>query len=228
MTISIVIPALNEESALPANISSLLDYNGVHECIVVDGGSTDATCDVVAGFNDPRVCLVHSAPGRSVQMNAGAQQATGDMLLFHHADTHMPAHAFRQLVAACKDPEVQWGGFQHKFSQPNWKLDLVSWLHNFRFRRTGVVYGDQSMFVRRDFFKHLGGFAENGTIEDLDFSDRALEHTPSTQLPGNIITDSRKFRQLGEFRALRHVLAIILRYQWNTRIANERFFEPYR
>jgi len=227
MTISVVIPAINEEAALPQNIAKLLTYDTLHECIVVDGGSVDATCDVVAQFDDPRVILVHSAAGRGRQMNAGAKRATGTMLLFHHADTHLPASSFNQLVSIAADTSAEWGGFQHKFSEPNWKLDLVSWLHNFRFRSTGVVYGDQSMFVRAAFFERMGGFAETG-LEDLDFSDRALEHTNSTPLPGKVITDSRKFRQMGELRALHHVVAIILRYQWNRRIANERFFEPYR
>jgi len=227
MSISVVIPALNEERALPANIAKLLTYPGVHECIVVDGGSVDATCECVEKFSDSRVRLLHSAPGRGRQMNIGAASASGDMLLFHHADTHLPPEGFSQLVAACTDTKVHWGGFRHQFSQPNWKLGLVSWLHNFRFRHTGVVYGDQSMFVRKAFFERVGGFKETG-LEDLDFSDRALEHEPSTSLPGNVVTDSRKFRQMGELKALGHVIAIILRYQWNTRIANERFFEPYR
>lgn len=227
MSISVVIPALNEEAALPENLQSVLSQPQVNECIVVDGGSTDATCDIVEDLNDSRLQLLCSRPGRGRQMNVGARHASGDVLLFHHADTHLPAAGYRELASTARNPEVNWGGFRHQFSQPNWKLNMVSWLHNFRFDQTGVVYGDQSMFVRREFFVQMGGFVEAG-LEDLDFSDRALEHSPSQRLSTHVTTDSRKFRQLGELRALAHVVAIILRYQWDTRIANERFFKPYR
>ncbi len=225
--ISVVIPTLNEALALPANLTSVLTNRQVLECIVVDGGSRDGTCAYVDSLNDPRVTLLHSPPGRGLQMNKGASQAQGDMLLFHHADTQLTATNFAELGHACNQPEVLWGGFSHQFSEPNWKLNLVSWLHNFRFHRTGVVYGDQSMFIRRDFFQRVGGFAEE-ELEDLDFSDRAIEISQSTKLVTHVVTDSRKFVQIGELRALAHVVAIILRYQWERRTANERFFEPYR
>lgn len=225
--ISVIVPALNEEIALPATLAQLLAQPQVKECIVVDGGSSDATVSIVQRHKDPRVQLVHSAPGRGKQMNAGAAIASGDMLLFHHADTELPAAGLEELHLCCANPKVQWGGFRHQFSNPNWKLRFVSWLHNLRFRCSGVVYGDQSMFVRRTLFEQLGGFAE-APLEDLIFSDAALGVTQSHKLTSCVITESRKFVQMGELTALGQVIGIVLRYQYNRSFEHQRFFEPYR
>lgn len=222
-TISVIIPALNEVDALPANLQALRRDPALGELIVVDGGSEDGTVEAVAQI--PGVQLLHSPPGRGRQMNVGARAARGDWLLFHHADTRLPENG-GSLIAALGGT-IRWGGFRHRFSDANWKLDLVSWLHNFRCRQTGVIYGDQSMFVRRAFFFEAGGFAEEG-LEDLMFSDRALIAAPSHLLGAEVVTDSRKFRQIGEFRALIHVLSIIRRYEKARALENERFFENYR
>jgi len=225
--VSVIVPTLNEERVLPQLLRDLLAEAALHEIIVVDGGSTDQTKEIVRAMHDQRLRLLESAPGRGKQMNIAARAATGDILLFHHADTVLPRVACTELLATCQDPNVRWGGYQHQFSQPNWKLRMISWLHNFRFRCTGVVYGDQSMFVRRAFFQHLGGFVE-AELEDLEFSDRALAQTDSTALLSHVITDSRKFRQMGEFRALRHVVSILLRYQSQRQHRSAAFFAPYR
>ena len=237
-SISVIVPALNERDRLPANLQALARDPAFTEIIVVDGGSTDGTQALVQeqmqgpvpgqlqGLQGQhRLRLISSERGRGRQMNAGAAGAAGEWLLFHHADSRLPAGAGAAIAALPAD--VSWGGFRHRFSHRNWKLAFISALHNFRCRRTGVIYGDQSMFVRRELFWSLGGFAEEG-IEDLMFSDLALARAPSRLLDLAVTTDSRKFRQLGEFRALAHVLSIIVRYQRERRIGNERFFEDFR
>ena len=223
--ISIIIPALDEIAALPANLSAIKQLSGKFEVIVVDGGSRDGTIECVLQQDDTRIRLAHSPAGRGRQMNAGAAHACGEWLLFHHADSLLPADALtaiERLPAA-----VQWGGFTHQFWPSNWRLRVISALHNFRWRRTGVVYGDQSMFVRRSFFEQIGGFAEQG-IEDLIFSDQARALAPSHLLPMKVRTDSRKFTQLGEFRTLLQVLSIIRRYEKARAVGHETFFLPYR
>ena len=225
--ISIVIPVLNERTALPENLESLMALKGVREIVIVDGGSSDGTLEYLTDVcrNQVNIRVNCSQPGRGVQMNNGAKNCSSEWLLFHHADTRIEQEGLEQIKALPR--EIQWGGFTHAFAPTNWKLRMVSWLHNFRCRKTGVIYGDQSMFVRKAFFDAIGGFPDH-SLEDLAFSDLALEQQPSVLLPHAIQTESRKFIQMGEFQATWHVICIILRYQWSRQIKNEAFFRPYR
>ncbi len=223
--LSVIIPTLNEIEALPKNLALLLQDPLIGEIIVVDGGSIDGTQAYVRAQTDPRVSLLASAPGRGRQMNLGANRATGDWLVFHHADSLLPDSA-GESIASLSDT-VYWGGFRHEFSNSNWKLRMISALHNWRCGRSGVIYGDQSMFVRRRFFFDVQGFNDTG-LEDLAFSDVALEQAPSRLLDAAVITDSRKFRQIGELRGLLHVISIVLRYERQKSVGNQKFFKPYR
>ena len=224
-TLSVVVPTLNEANSLPHNLDSLRRSPGVVEIFVVDGGSEDGTQAVVRQQQDPRVRLLSSIAGRGRQMNMGARQARGEWLLFHHADSILSPAAVGAITQL--PDEARWGGFRHRFVPSNWKLRFISALHNWRCARTGVIYGDQSMFVRRSFFHALGGFAEEG-LEDLQFSDAALHLERPVLLPDEVCTDSRKFRQIGEFRALAQVASILWRYERQRRVGNEVFFKPYR
>ena len=226
MTLTIIIPVLNERQALPQNLQALLSDSTVQELIVIDGGSTDGTRQYLSSVKGhPKLQVLYSAPGRGLQMNLGASVAHGDWLLFHHADSMLPDRV-GDLIDQL-DEASRWGGFSHQFDPGNWKLRLVSALHNWRCKKTGVIYGDQSMFVRRELFQCVGGFVEEG-LEDLVFSDRALEHAPSKLISAKVKTSSRKFIQIGEFRALLQVLSIIWRYQRATEVGHAGFFQPYR
>ncbi len=225
-TISVVVPVLDEINALPVTLTNLLAHDNFEECVVVDGGSTDGSVAFLQDVQDPRVRLIRSARGRGRQLNAGVAASGGDCLLFHHADTLLPKNAFTQIRDAV-DRGARWGGFRHCFSEPNATLRFISTLHNFRCRMTGVVYGDQSMFAMRGLVEEIGGFPNAG-LEDLVFSDNALRHSASVLLPGYVVTNSRKFKQIGEWRALWHVLSIIRRYQRGAKIENRLFFEDYR
>ena len=226
-SIAVVIPVLDERDALPENLRRVLAEPDLAQCIVVDGGSTDGTLAYLAKVDHPKLRVVSAPKGRGSQMNHGARMAEADYLLFHHADTRLHRGAITRLRRMLGEQQPQWGGFKHRFSHENWKLALISWLHNFRCRRTGAIYGDQSMFVERHFFWQMNGFLSNG-LEDLDFSERATRRVASYRLSEDVVTDSRKFRRLGELRGLAHVLSIIVRYQLDRRIGNERFFNPYR
>ncbi|MEM9621409.1 MAG: glycosyltransferase family 2 protein [Pseudomonadota bacterium] len=227
-SVGVVVPVLNEEKVIAANLDQLLRDPAIAAVVVVDGGSTDATLMEVhkqRRKHPDRLLQIDSAPGRGRQMNAGAQHLQTDWLLFHHADSILPSNAGSMLAGL---PEaIVWGGFRHRFNPSNWKLAVVSALHNFRCRTSGVVYGDQSMFVRRSFFFELGGFAQAG-LEDLDFSDRALALKKSHLLPACVDTASRKFTQIGEFKALAQVISIILRYERQRKLGNDSFFKNYR
>ena len=225
--ISIIIPVLNEERALPATLQRVFAQqadNAGYEAIVVDGGSTDGTADIVA--REPRISWQVAKTGRASQMNAGAHEASGDWLLFLHADTLLPDDALQSIAALPAD--VQAGGFTHRFSGSARGLRLVSWLTNFRCRRTRVFYGDQAMFVRRKLFFELGMFPDEPILEDLLFGEKLAEATRPVMLDSTVITDSRKFEQKGVWLSLMRVLMILISHELRLPIPAQRFFANIR
>ncbi len=222
--ISIVIPVLNEQRALPTTLQRVLEQAGDFEVIVVDGGSTDGTADIVARHN--RVTWLDAKTGRASQMNAGARAATGDWLLFLHADSLLPENALQNIEALPAD--VQAGGFTHRFSGCTRGLRLVSWLHNFRCRRTRVFYGDQAMFVRRSLFFALGAFPDEPILEDLLFGETLASVTRPVMLDSHVVTDSRKFEQEGVWLSLLRVVLILASHELHLPIPARRFFANVR
>lgn len=223
--ISVIIPALNEAKVLPATLDDLSAQPGDFETILVDGGSTDATLAIAARY--PGVRVMTSPRGRAAQMNAGAAVATGDILLFLHADTCLPPDAIAELNRLQADPDCHAGGFHHRFSGGHWTLRTVSWLHNRRCAWTGVFYGDQAMFVRRPLFEDLGGFPA-GELEDIVLSERLLERCEPRFLASSVVTDSRKFEQMGPLRSFGRCLLILACYELRLPLAGRAFFAPIR
>ena len=222
--ISIIIPVLNEQRALPATLQRVFDQQGEFEVIVVDGGSADGTADIVA--RDSRIAWLDAKTGRASQMNAGARAAGGDWLLFLHADTLLPENALQNIEALPAD--VQAGGFTHRFSGSARGLRLVSWLHNFRCRRTRVFYGDQAMFVRRSLFFALGAFPDEPMLEDLLFGETLATVTRPVMLDSQVVTDSRKFEQEGVWLSLLRVVLILTSHELHLPIPARRFFANVR
>lgn len=224
--ISVIIPVLNEEKCLPRTLSHLDRMSGDFEVIAVDGGSSDASIRFLASFPEVRVL---SAPrGRASQMNAGATVASGEWLLFLHADTSLPENALASLDARTDDLTVQAGCFRHRFSGQHWGLRFISWLHNRRFGVTNVIYGDQAMFVRRSLFHMLGGFPEDAEMEDIAFCERMLRTIRPVMLEDSVITDSRKFEQMGVWRSFLRLVVILTRHEIGLSVAHNRFFSDVR
>jgi len=224
--ISVIIPAFNEEKALPATLRALLPEPGDYEVIVVDGGSTDATRDIVQAELSLR--LVTAPKGRASQMNAGARCATGELLLFLHADTILPEGTLRRLNELEADDRVQAGGFLHRFSGTDWRLRLVSFLDNFRCRHSRIIYGDQALFVRRALFERLGGFPEQPILEDVAFCEKLVKVVTPVLLAPPVVTDSRKFVKMGIWRSFALVLLIILHVEFRFPILPRVFFRDVR
>lgn len=224
--ISVIIPALNEARALPGTLAHLLEQSGTYEVIVVDGGSEDRTLEIARAFTGVRAV---SAPrGRARQMNAGARLASGELLLFLHADTLLPDGALAWLNALEPEPECQAGGFRHRFSGDDWRLRAISRLDNFRCRRTGIIYGDQAMFVRRALFWQLGGFPDTPILEDVMFCEKLTRVTRPQLIDQEAITDARKFVQRGPWRSLVRCCAILVAYQLRLPIPARSFFDNVR
>lgn len=225
--LSIVIPAVNEEQALPATLAQVLSQQGRYEIIVVDGGSTDRTCEIARTC--PRVQLIHARKGRARQMNAGAQVARGEWLLFLHADTLLPDGTIQQLNALGTDIGCDAGGFRHAFSGNDWRLRFISFLDNRRCEKTRIIYGDQAMFVRRTLFEDLGGFPEQQVMEDIAFCEKLVKVTWPVLLDIAVTTSARKFMQMGIWRSLYRIIIIQTRHELGLPVSNKYpFFSDIR
>ena len=224
--ISIIIPTFNEEKVLPETLYHLLRQPGDFEIIVVDGGSIDHTCEIVR--REPRVRLLTAPKGRASQMNTGAQHASGDWLLFLHADTLLPKGALARLNTLETDATVQAGGFLHQFSGTNWRLRMLSYFNNLRCRWSKIIYGDQAMFVRRTLFTQLGGFPNEPILEDVLFSRKLVRIVTPVLLTPPVITDSRKFVQMGIWRSAARGALILLFIQLHIPLISRVFFREIR
>jgi rSAM/selenodomain-associated transferase 2 len=236
--VSVIIPAYNEEKALPHTLSELFRQSGEYEVLVVDGGSTDRTGRILRDFGfvqNPSPLTPHpsrlflTAPkGRASQMNAGAKEARGEWLLFLHADTTLPDGALARLNLMEPDQAIQAGGFLHRFSGDDWRLKLISFLDNFRCTRSRIIYGDQALFVRRSLFERLGGFPHQSILEDVAFCERLIQVTSPRLLSPPVITDSRKFVSMGIWRSFVRVLLIILHVEFRLPVLPRAFFQDVR
>jgi rSAM/selenodomain-associated transferase 2 len=236
--VSVVIPAYNEEQALPGTLRALFTQQGDYEVIVVDGGSADHTLAVLSEFSFSEYSLSHTSQssrlrltasrGRATQMNAGAKEARGDWLLFLHADTVLPSDAIQRLNEMETDQGVQAGGFMHQFSSDDWRLKLISFLDNFRCIRSRIIYGDQALFVRRALFERLGGFPHQPILEDVAFCERLIKVTKPLLLTPPVVTDARKFLKMGIWQSFARVLGIILHVEWGLPTLPRAFFRDIR
>ncbi len=228
----IIIPTYNEEQALPHTVQSVFTQLTPYRVIVVDGGSTDRTLEVV--HRDSRISYLTAPKGRASQMNAGArfaiqhQAAADDWLLFLHADTQLPRDAFRHLYQLASDSAHQAGGFRHRFSGSDWRLRMISWLDNLRCTYSHIIYGDQALFVRQGLFTRLGGFPIQPVLEDVAFGQTLLTHTIPSLLPLTVVTDSRKFLKMGVWRSFIRVLMIILHVEFGLPTFSPAFFQDVR
>jgi rSAM/selenodomain-associated transferase 2 len=196
MKISIIIPVLNEEKALPATLHNVAECAPDCEVIVVDGGSQDRTREIAQAFEPVPVVWVESARGRGRQMNVGAARATGDALLFLHADTHLPPHTPALIARALSDPRVPGGNFRLQFVPRTLLTDLFSWCYNLR-SRFRVFYGDSGIFVRREIFEQMGGYRAERILEDYEFVKRLRRvGRLITIREGTIRSSARRFATL--------------------------------
>ena len=199
LNLRIVIPVLNEGDTLPASLRALqpLRERGA-ELAVVDGGSTDSTWALARWYADQ---VLLAPRGRAVQMNAGAKNCDADVLLFLHADTRLPQDADRLIAQAIKSG-FPWGRFDVCIDGPHRMLRIVERLMNLRSRLTGIATGDQAMFVRRDVFERLGGFADLPLMEDIELSKRLKQISPPACLKVPVVTSARRWEEQGVWRTI--------------------------
>jgi rSAM/selenodomain-associated transferase 2 len=198
MKLSIILPALNEASGIAATLTALQPLRAAgHELIVVDGGSSDATA-LLASVDADQV--ITSRRGRALQMNAGAAAASGDALLFLHADTRLPQQADSLIQNALQDS--LWGRFDVEISGRTAMLRVVASLMNRRSRLTGIATGDQAMFMTCAAFADAGGYPEQPLMEDIELSKRLKRLGSPACLHQRVVTSGRRWEQHGVWRTI--------------------------
>jgi rSAM/selenodomain-associated transferase 2 len=195
--ISVIIPALNEQSLIGRAIRSAWAA-GAGEVLIVDGGSRDATPEVARRLN----CrVIESPPGRALQQNAGAAAARGPVLLFQHADCWLHADGLWQVARAMSQrPATVAGAFRQRIGARGPLYRLLERGNAARVRWFGLAYGDQGIFVRRAVFEQIGGFAAVPLMEDVMLMRQLRRHGPLLLLPGPLHVCARRWRNQGVIR----------------------------
>ncbi len=192
MTISVIIPTLNEEACIATTIAQTRRQNP-HEIIVVDGGSNDET---ISQARDADLVL-SSAQGRANQMNAGAEKATGSILLFLHADCTLEEGALDKAKTVLSQRSVVAGCFAMHVPEPGWLYRSIDFFATLRVRLTGMVYGDQGLFLSRKIFDKIGGFPRLKFMEDVFISRRLREQGRIVVIPQKIFVSARRWQKVG-------------------------------
>jgi rSAM/selenodomain-associated transferase 2 len=206
--LSIVVPALDEAANLARLLPDLARGCPSAEVLVVDGGSRDATADVVA--RHPEVRRLTAARGRARQMNAGAAAAAGDALLFLHADTRLPEGAVAAIEDALARPGVIGGRFDVRFDSARPVLRMVAWFMNARSRLSGICTGDQAIFVGRAAFDAIGGYPDIPLMEDIELCRRLKRRGRLCALRLRVTTSARKWEREGPLRTIALMWALRL------------------
>jgi rSAM/selenodomain-associated transferase 2 len=222
MRLSVIVPALNEEGVLAAALNGAR-APGVLEVIVVDGGSDDSTVDVARALAD--VVRV-GARGRAAQMNDGVAASHGDVLLFLHADTILPAGFDAAVHRALDDPRVVGGRFDLRLVPSSFLLWLTGELINLRSRLTRIATGDQAIFVRRAVFEEMGGFPLLPLMEDVAFTTALKSRGRIACLRERVVTSSRRWVRNGVIRTVLLMWSLRLLYFFG--VAPERLAQLYR
>jgi rSAM/selenodomain-associated transferase 2 len=191
--ISVIVPTLNEERVIVQTIASLQAL-GPDEIIVVDGGSTDRTRELVAAQG---VRLAITSAGRARQMNRGAELARGEALLFLHADTCLPESGLEDICRALQDPHIVAGRFDVELDSNRWSFKVIGALISMRSRLSRVATGDQGIFVRKVIFQRLGGFPEIPLMEDIALSRMLKKAGKIACLRSRVVTSARRWEREG-------------------------------
>lgn len=192
MRLSVIIPALNEASALPRTLATVHSACPGAQIVVADGGSCDGT---QALCRRQRVTVLESRRGRACQMNAGAALADEPVLLFLHADTLLPAAAQSHILQALSEPTHIAGSFYLRFDYNHPLLRFYSTMS--RLNWPWFTFGDQGLFLRRETFRSMGGFAEIPLMEDLEIQSRLRKLGRFVKLKHPVVTSSRRFVSSG-------------------------------
>jgi rSAM/selenodomain-associated transferase 2 len=197
--VSVIIPVLNEVSTVKTLLASLqAARSSGHEIILADGGSTDGTSDIAREWVDQ---VLISPMGRAIQMNTGAQYASGDILWFLHADSEL-SEPVEQYLKEIGQAKAAWGRFDCILSGRQPVFRMIERLMNLRSRLTGIATGDQGIFVARNLFNGVGGFENVPLMEDVRLSKALGKSVRPYSSHMQLKTSSRRWEQKGIFRTI--------------------------
>ena len=208
MNFSIIIPTLNEEKTIESCLSALQPLRSNCEIIIVDGGSTDNTIVIAGTLADK---AVSSDKGRARQMNNGARYASGNVLIFLHADTSLPENAL-QLIQQKLNSSRKWGRFDIQLSGKHFMLKVIAQMMNWRSRLTGIATGDQVIFVTRQAFEKAGQYPEINLMEDIAICKALRKISPPICLKAKVISSGRRWERYGIYKTILLMWNIRLRY----------------
>ncbi|MFZ0488427.1 MAG: TIGR04283 family arsenosugar biosynthesis glycosyltransferase [Arenicellales bacterium] len=228
--VSVVVPVYNEEELVPDLVPYLASLDAP-EIIVVDGGSGDGTWQRLNDLNPGKLLCLRAPRGRAAQMNSGAVRAGGDLLMFLHADTRLPPHWLSSAkTALARNPECRWGRFDVRFDRAGPMLRRVALAMNLRSSMTSICTGDQAIFVYRDDFLAIGGFAPVPLMEDIDLSRRLRRHSLALRVRAPATTSSRRWLTQGTLRTIVSMWRLRWLYWWGVPASAlaQRYYKRHR
>lgn len=210
MKISVIIPSLNEEKYLERTLQHILKLPGNFEIIIADGGSADNTLKIAKNFQE--VKLVNSKKGRAVQMNTGAEKASGDIFLFLHADTFLPENAYELITKTMEVPENIAGSFYLTWDKKHPILSMYSkWS---KINLTLFTYGDHAIFINKEAFYKLGGYMDITFMEDIEIQERLRKAGKFVKLNAPVITSARRFEKTGTIKQFLIDIILVFSYKF--------------
>jgi len=208
MKFSIIIPTLNEEKTIASCLLPLQALRSNCEIIIVDATDNQPLINYpLARLADQ---IISSKKGRALQMNIGASHASGDILIFLHADTTLPEHALQLIEQHLGN--TQWGRFDIQLSGNHVMLKVIAWMMNRRSRLTGIATGDQVIFVRREAFSAVGQYPEIALMEDIALSKALQKISPPLCLNAKVTSSGRRWERYGIYRTILLMWSLRLRY----------------
>ena len=209
MKLTVIVPTFNEEAVIAEALQRITARLAPHELIVADGCSSDGTAERARAY----ASVLELPVTRGAALNHAASLATGDVLLFLHADTTPPVGAVAAIATALQRADVIGGAFRLRLADPGTMAALVGYNVNLRSSLLNTFFGDQAMFVRRDVFAQAGGFADWSVMEDLEILTRLRRHGRLVLLDLEVLTSARRHQRSGWLRTIGTIWGMTLLYR---------------
>jgi rSAM/selenodomain-associated transferase 2 len=229
--VSVITPVYNEANHLPFFLAHI-EKAGLEELVVIDGESVDQTLNHLKSWSENthrgyHKLVASSRKGRAYQMNEGAQLASGEILIFLHADSYLPENGIALVRFAMKDPALAGGSFRLEIDSVHWFLKLVSTMANLRSKYCRLPYGDQAFFVRKEVFERMGGYRDIPLMEDVDFFRRLKKEGKTILLKEAVLTSARRWYKKGRYlNSFRNVIFLCLYFTGVSPKRLEKWYYP--